>query len=118
MKTINSKIVKPFQQTRIKSLKLLTIATALAFQTACMSTNPMMGGSDSTVTGAAGGANASENNTALEKCDAPLGTASIFEDTTLPWWQDYRRTYPKVGSTVPILRLMIQQSKLARLADS
>lgn len=110
MKTINSKIVKPFQQTPIKSLKLLTIATALAFQTACMSTNPMMGGSDSTVTGAAGGANASENNTALEKCDAPLGTASIFEDTTLPWWQDYRRTYPKVGSTVPILRLMIQQS--------
>ncbi len=110
MKTINSKVVKPFKQTPIKSLKLLTIASALAFQTACMSTNPMMGGSDSTVTGAAGGANASENNTALEKCDTPLGTASIFEDTTLPWWQDYRRTYPKVGSTVPILRLMIQQS--------
>ena len=66
MKTINSKVVKPFKQTPIKSLKLLTIASALAVQTACMSTNPMMGGSDSTVTGAAGGANASENNTALE----------------------------------------------------
>ena len=41
MKTINSKVVKPFKQPRIKSLKLLTIACALAVQTACMSTNPM-----------------------------------------------------------------------------
>src|SRR5690606_29385056 len=49
-------------------------------------------------------------NNGLEKCDAPLGTLSVFEDTSLTWWHDYRGRYPKLGSTVPVIRLMIQQS--------
>lgn len=77
----------------------------------CVSTDPKMGGgTGNTVTGAAGGANADGNNVALEKCDSTLGTLSVFEDTSLPWWHDYRRRYPDLGSTIPVIRLMIQQS--------
>ena len=39
-----------------------------------------------------------------------LGTLSVFEDTSLPWWHEYRGRYPTLGSTLPVIRLMIQQS--------
>ena len=90
---------------------VITVISALFFATACMSTSPKMGGSDSgAVSGGAGGASAANNNTQLENCDETLGTLSVFEDTSLPWWSEYRRTYPKLGSTIPVIRLMIQQS--------
>lgn len=89
----------------------LTCISTLLLLSACMSTSPTMGGSDSgAVSGAAGGATAANNNSQLETCDETLGTLSVFEDTSLPWWQDYRRNYPKLGSTLPVVRLMIQQS--------
>lgn len=89
---------------------LLAFGTAISLS-ACVSTNPIMGGSDgNTVTGGAAGANASGNNTGLESCSEPLGTLSVFEDTSLTWWHDYRRRYPQLGSTIPVIRLMIQQS--------
>jgi len=85
---------------------LMTLGT-----TSCMSTSPTMGGSSgNTVTGAAGGTNAEGNNTALEKCDAALGTMSVYEDQNQEWWYAYRRYYPNLGSTIPVLRTMIQQS--------
>ncbi|MAD54116.1 MULTISPECIES: CsgG/HfaB family protein [unclassified Idiomarina] len=79
--------------------------------TACVSTNPSLGGSSgNTITGAAGGAQSQGENKALERCEAPLGTLSIYEDTNENWWYDYRRMYPKLGTTVPLIRVMIQQS--------
>lgn len=76
-----------------------------------MSTSPKMGGSSgNVVSGGAAGSNASNDNAGLEKCTLPLGTLSVFEDTSLAWWHDYRRRYPKLGSTLPVVRLMIQQS--------
>ena len=95
------------------STKLALCATAAAsiMLSGCMSTSPTMGNSSgNTVTGGAGGANASNQNSGLENCDAPLGTLSVFEDTSLTWWRDYRSRYPKLGSTIPVIRLMIQQS--------
>jgi hypothetical protein len=72
---------------------------------------PMLGGgSGNTVTGAAGGSTAEGNNSSLESCDAALGTLRVFEDQKLPWWREYRRHYPKLGSTLPVIRMMIQQS--------
>ena len=62
------------------------------------------------MSGAAGGANTENKNTALESCSETLGTLSVFEDRTLPWWGHYYRRYPKLGSTLPVLRTMIQQS--------
>lgn len=46
----------------------------------------------------------------LEKCPLPLGTVSIFEDRELPWWSDYRSRAPDLGSTVPVIRMMVQHS--------
>lgn len=77
----------------------------------CMSTSPTMGGSDgNTITGSAAGGNAEGQNTAIESCESPLGTMSVYEDRSLPWWHTYYGRYPKLGSTTPLIRLMIQQS--------
>ncbi|MCU7919593.1 MAG: peptidoglycan-binding protein [Candidatus Thiodiazotropha sp. (ex Epidulcina cf. delphinae)] len=77
----------------------------------CEATMPKMGGSSgNTVTGAAGGETAEGANTALEHCDETLGTLAVVEDQRAPWWATYRSRYPTLGTTVPVLRMMIQQS--------
>ncbi len=60
--------------------------------------------------GAAGGANAADANPELEYCPEALGTLAVYEDQQEPWWGDYARRYPRLGSTVPVLRMMVQQS--------
>jgi len=77
----------------------------------CVSTSAKLGGGENNlISGASGGAAATGANTALETCEAPLGTLSMFEDTSLPWWNRYRSAFPQLGSTIPVLRLMVQQS--------
>lgn len=93
--------------------KLMTAvmsATALTLA-ACNGTMPTMGNAGgNTVSGAASGANSENKNAALESCSEPLGTMSVFEDRTLPWWNVYASRYPQLGSTIPVIRTMIQQS--------
>lgn len=97
------------QKNKFKLAGLVFASTVM--MSACMSTAPSLGGSSgNTVTGGAAGANSANNNSALEQCDTPLGTMAIFEDRSLPWWNDYRGRYPDLGSTVPVIRTMIQQS--------
>lgn len=95
-----------------RSITYLCISTLSVFSAGCGGgTFPIMGGgSGNTVTGAAAGASSSNKNSQLESCDKTLGTLTIFEDTSLQWWSYYRRHYPKLGSTVPVIRTMIQQS--------
>jgi curli biogenesis system outer membrane secretion channel CsgG len=89
----------------------ISLLTLVLTTVGCASTMPSLGGgSGHTVTGGAGGSNAEGQNTSLEKCDEPLGTLSVYEDTTKDWWDYYRTHYPELGSTVPVLRTMIQQS--------
>ena len=59
--------------------------------------------------GAAGGAN-STGADGLEHCAETLGTIAVVENQHEPWWADYYRRYPRLGSTVPVLRMMIQQT--------
>jgi curli biogenesis system outer membrane secretion channel CsgG len=100
----NKKFSSQFSKVAITALCSLILS-------ACMSTDPTMGSaSGHTITGAAGGANADGQNSALETCDETLGTLSVFEDQNQTWWHDYRGRYPELGSTVPVLRTMIQQS--------
>jgi curli biogenesis system outer membrane secretion channel CsgG len=61
------------------------------------------------VTGSAGGANAQNANSQLEKCERPFGTVALVEETTADWYRLFTQSY-NLGSTVPVLRLMIQQS--------
>jgi curli biogenesis system outer membrane secretion channel CsgG len=66
------------------------------------------GGSKGAVTGAAGGATAEGANSSLERCDQALGTIGVVEDQNAGWYRTLQ-SY-KLGSTVPVLRMMIQQS--------
>ena len=89
-------------------LMLLTLASSAAALSGCLATAPTMGENKGTVTGAAGGGTAENKNSALEKCDQTLGTLAMQEDTNAPWYSELRTN--RLGSTLPVLRLMIQQS--------
>ena len=89
-------------------LNLAALLASASILSGCLATAPSMGENKGTVSGAAGGASAEGNNSKLESCPESLGTLAIEEDTSAPWYlslQEYR-----LGSTVPVLRLMIQQS--------
>jgi hypothetical protein len=66
------------------------------------------GGTKGPVTGAAGGATAEGANSNIERCAEALGTIAVVEDQAAGWYRTLQ-TY-KLGSTVPVLRMMIQQS--------
>ncbi len=77
----------------------------------CTSGMTNMGSSDAktSATGSAGGANSQNANQALERCSAPLGTVSFHEDRDDTWYQILTRDL-RLPSTIPVLRLMTQQS--------
>jgi hypothetical protein len=96
---------------RASSLRLSAISMVMASSLALLSgcaTDPSMGGNKGTVSGAAGGGSAEGNNSALEHCPESLGTLAIEEDTAAPWFMTLQQYH--LGSTTPVLRLMIQQS--------
>jgi len=71
-------------------------------------TDPKLGGSGTVATGSAGGAESQGASSQLERCDESLGTMAVVEDQTAPWY--HQLSQYKLGSTVPVLRMMIQQS--------
>ncbi len=91
-----------------RRLALAATACASTLLSGCLATAPTMGDNKGTVTGAAGGAAAENQNSALEKCTETLGTMGMQEDASAPWYQQLRGY--NLGSTLPVLRLMIQQS--------
>ena len=90
------------------SLSLLGAAVVAAVLAGCASTAPTLGDNKGVVSGAAGGESADGQNSQLENCPETLGTLAIEEDTNAPWY--YQLRDHQLGSTVPVLRLMIQQS--------
>lgn len=93
------------------AVKLIAFATAAVALTACSGTMPTIGdtGAKTVATGSAGGANAQNANSQLERCDKTLGTLSIVEEANQPWIVTLTQQY-NMQSTVPLLRLIIQQS--------
>jgi curli biogenesis system outer membrane secretion channel CsgG len=61
------------------------------------------------ITGSAGGANAENVNAQMERCDQTLGTVAVVEDQNAAWYGRMNREY-QIQSTVPLIRLLIQQS--------
>jgi hypothetical protein len=89
------------------AIRLLPVALAASLA-GCLSTAPTVNSGSATVaTGGAGGATAAGANGQLERCNAPLGVVRIDENTNTDW---YRHYYGRLGSTQPLLRLMVQQS--------
>jgi hypothetical protein len=75
------------------------------------STPPNIGaaGAKTVATGAAGGATSVDANSQLERCDRSLGTLAIVEEANQPWIGQLTAQY-RMQSTVPLLRMIIQQS--------
>lgn len=87
--------------------RALVVAPALMLA-GCLATAPTVGGgSVSPTTGASAGAAAVGESTSLEKCAASLGVLRIEEDTGSPWYRNYG---PRLGSTAPLLSMLIMQS--------
>lgn len=91
-----------------RALRNTTLALSPLLLAGCMATAPTMGEDKGTVSGATGGSTAENQNKQLERCDETLGTITLQEDTSAPWWYQLRER--QLGSTIPVLRLMIQQS--------
>jgi len=94
----------------------LAVGAALQAQPAAAA-DPQPGGGHATqAQGAAAGGNASEANSQLESCSETLGTIAIDEQTNAGWYSAYQSKY-RMGSTVPALRLIIQQSNCFVIVD-
>lgn len=93
---------------RLLTMSLVAAAVALV---GCEASAPKMGSESAktTATGSAGGASAQNVNSKLGRCDRPAGTIALVEDTSLDWYRAYLDKY-RLGSTTPVLRLLIQQS--------
>ncbi|MDR1530050.1 MAG: CsgG/HfaB family protein [Burkholderiales bacterium] len=66
-------------------------------------------GAKTEATGYVGGSNTEGENVTLEKCDTTLGTLALVEDIEAPWYRILSEQF-KLDSTVPILKLLAQQS--------
>ena len=94
-----------FSSTLLEKNSLKKLAVSSAFIAAAT-----FSASSLAQSGAAGGAVSADANPKLEYCSEPLGTVGLDEDQQATWWRSYYGRYPSLGSTVPVLRLMIQQS--------
>ena len=59
--------------------------------------------------GAAAGANATGAAMNLESCDEPMGTIAVVEEQEGDWYR-YLRSDLNLPSTIPVIRMLIQQS--------
>lgn len=101
--------------TQLKYLSAAVMAVAL---TACVGTPVRPGDADAktSATGSAGGANSTNANKDLERCDQPFGTVAVIEDQSASWYRYLTGEY-RLTSTVPVLRLLIQQSNCFIVVD-
>ena len=95
---------------KIAQLSIVAVAAA-ALLSGCETTNMKMGdaGAKTVVTGAAAGGNSTNTNSALEKCDSPLGTISLIENQSAGWYTILTGEY-RLPPTSNLLRILIQQS--------
>jgi len=102
---------KTVRSNPVGSLALLCAAVALVAALGwgrAFATEPVLGGSKTVESGGAGGAASQGANSQLEHCDETMGTMAVEEDQGAPWYGQLAQY--KLGSTIPVLRLLIQQS--------
>lgn len=93
-------------------MKLITVSVAAsALLSGCLATGMQMGNSDAktVATGSAAGAASTNANSALEKCESPLGTVSLVENQSAGWYTVLTGEY-RLPPTSNLLRLLVQQS--------
>jgi curli biogenesis system outer membrane secretion channel CsgG len=99
-------------------LRVLALASAVAVLSGCDSMPVKLGdaGAKTPATGAAGGATAENASGQLERCDKPFGTIAVVEDQNASWYHVLSGQY-RLTSTVPVLRLLMQQSNCFIVVD-
>ena len=87
----------------------LLAGVMLLLITGCSSMNMGSSAAKTSATGSAGGESAHNVNSQLERCESSLGTLAVVEDNNSDWYHTLRSD-AKLGSTTPVLRLLVQQS--------
>jgi curli biogenesis system outer membrane secretion channel CsgG len=101
---------------RSNVLPLLYLGLAASLS-GCLATTPTVGeGSATPATGSAAGGTATGASSKLESCTETMGTVSIDEQTNAGWYSAYQSQY-RMGSTIPALKLIIQQSNCFVIVD-
>lgn len=93
------------------SLGLMALAATAAL-TGCVTPGGGLlstGTSPTAATGAAGGATSVNANSALERCDAPLGTIAVDDGRGKEWFASFGQA-TQVTNIEPLIRLAVQQS--------
>jgi curli biogenesis system outer membrane secretion channel CsgG len=101
---------------QLKALALLTVTVTLA---GCIGSMPVRSGdagAKTVATGAAGGSTSENASSALERCDRPFGSIAVVEDQNASWYHILSGQY-RLTSTVPVLRLLMQQSNCFIVVD-
>ena len=89
--------------------KIATLALPFLL-TGCMSSMSMGSpGAKTTATGSAAGSSAHNTNSGLTRGTESMGTVTIYEDRNSDWYSVVTGQY-KLTSTIPVLRLLAQQS--------
>jgi hypothetical protein len=101
--------------TGLLALLYLGLAASLS---GCLATTPTQGEGSvgSGATGSAAGGTTTGASSQLETCPETLGTVSIDEQTNAGWYSAYQSQY-RMGSTIPALKLLIQQSNCFVIVD-
>ncbi|SEQ34150.1 Curli biogenesis system outer membrane secretion channel CsgG [Ectothiorhodospira magna] len=99
-----------------RKIKFLMVACLSLTLAGCVSAPVRTGGSGTLATGAAAGASGSNVTEGLERCEQPFGTIAVIEDRGSDWYQILTNQY-RLTSTVPVLRLLIQQSNCFIVVD-
>ncbi|MFT5730396.1 MAG: curli biogenesis system outer membrane secretion channel CsgG [Desulforhopalus sp.] len=97
---------------RIQPIHLLQIGTAFFLSVTMTGCIGMQMGSQSaktTATGSAAGSSSQNVNPALQRCNTPLGTLAVVEDTRSLWYVHLTTDW-RLGPTTPVLKLLAQQS--------
>ncbi len=99
----------PTMKNKKTYLSLVAIASSLMLSACSLPLNVGDKSAKTEVTGSAGGAQANNENAQLPKCTETLGTMAVSEDQGEPWFLQFTRD-TRLTSTVPLIRLMAQQS--------
>ncbi len=100
-------------------ISTLSLALLAAIGLGGCENNPVKMGDEkakTVATGSAAGATSEGENQQLERCAKPFGTVTIVEDQNAEWYRYLTGQY-RLTSTVPVLRLIIQQSNCFIVVD-
>lgn len=95
------------------SLRLLGLVTTVVLSGCAQM---QVGGGKNPVGGSAAGAASTGSASTLEHCPRPLGTLAVEENVHEPWYATLTGQY-RLPSTVPLIRLMAQQSNCFVIVD-